>query len=109
MPIPEFEDQRIFARFSARFPLRFLNLDASSEGDAQAEDISAKGIGFVASEQLAPYTPLEMWLGIPDQGEPLYARGRVIWSKSLGSDKYRTGVSLERADLMGVSRVMRVL
>lgn len=104
-----FNDHRIFARFAARFPLRLLDLNANKECDAMVQDVSAKGLGLVASEALAPLTPLEMWLNIPDKGEPLYARGEVVWSKRLDADQYRIGVNLERADLMGLSRVLRVI
>jgi hypothetical protein len=73
------------------------------------QDVSAKGLGLVAGEALAPLTPLEMWLNIPDKGEPLYVRGEVAWSKKLAADQYRIGVNLERANLMGLSRVLRVI
>ncbi len=107
MEKPESEDKRIFARLSADLPLRFLEPDANVEGEGNTRDISAKGIGFLANKELVPNTSLEMWLGIPDRGEPLYTRGRVIWSKMIKPNQYRTGVNLEKADLMGVSRVLR--
>lgn len=102
------EDKRVFARFDADFPLRFLNLKENSEGRAQIKDISAKGIGFLAHEEVKFRTPLEMWLEIPDKCEPLYTRGEVIWSKMVAPNEYRVGVNLERADLMGMSRALRV-
>jgi hypothetical protein len=79
------------------------------EGTGQTADISAKGIGLVADVELAPNTPLEMWLEIPDKGEPLYTRGEVVWSKMMEPNKFRIGVNLEKADLMGLSRVLRVV
>jgi hypothetical protein len=102
------EDQRIFERFEARFPLRFLNLSDNKEGQGRTQDISAKGVGIVTHEELKPNTPLELWLQIPDRGEPLYMRGEVVWSISQGIDEYRTGINLEKAELMGLSRVLRV-
>lgn len=102
------EDNRIFERFKARFPLRFLNLSDNREGQGSTQDISAKGVGIVTKEQLRPNTPLEMWLEIPDRGEPLYMRGEVVWSISQGLDEYRTGINLEKADLMGLSRALRI-
>ena len=105
----EMEDRRIFERFKAALPTRFLNLKESSEGNGLTEDVSAKGIGLLAENEVAPRAPLELWLEIPDKGEPLYARGEVVWSKMLQPNKYRVGVNLERADLMGLSRVLRAL
>lgn len=104
-----FEDRRIFARFSANFPLRFLDLRSGKEGEASTQDIGAKGIGFVTKEQLQPDTLLEMWLQVPDKGEPLYARGGVVWSEMVEPNKYRVGVNLEKANLMGMSRVLRTI
>jgi hypothetical protein len=107
METKKFEDRRIFARFSTKFPLRFIDVQGNREGEAQALDISAKGIGIVTNTELVRNTSLEMWLRIPDKGEPLYARGEVVWSKPEGENAYHTGVSLEKADLMGLSRVLR--
>ncbi|MDD4980042.1 MAG: PilZ domain-containing protein [Candidatus Omnitrophica bacterium] len=101
------QDKRIFERFPASLPLRFIDLSVNKESQAQTQDISAKGIGLMTDKELSPQTPLEMWLDIPDHREPLYTRGEVAWSKLLGPDKYRVGVNLERADLMGIARILR--
>jgi hypothetical protein len=102
------QDRRIFDRFTAKFPLRLINLRENKESEALSDDVSAKGIGFTATQQVQLRTPLEMWLKIPDKGEPLYTRGEVVWSMMVEPNKYRIGVNLERADLMGLSRVLRV-
>jgi len=102
-----FEDRRIFARFPARVAIKYLNLDSNMEGQAETSDISAKGVGFVTNERLHPNTPLEMWLRVPDRGEPLYTRGEVVWSNVGTPNNFRIGVELERADLMGMARVLR--
>lgn len=104
-----FEDRRIFDRFTAKFPVKFINLRENKESEALTEDVSAKGIGFTAKEELQLRTPLEMWLNIPDKGEPLYTRGEVVWSRMVEPNKFRVGVNLEKADLMGLSRVLRVV
>jgi hypothetical protein len=103
----KFQDRRIFERFPAKLSLRFLDPKSNTEGQAQTQDISAKGIGLVTDRELAPHTPLEMWVDMPDKGEPLYTRGEVVWSKPASATEYRAGVSLEQADLMGLSRALR--
>jgi hypothetical protein len=108
MPNPNFIDRRIFERFAVKFPLRFLDLDSNSQALVETEDVSAKGMGLLTHEELRPHTPLEMWLEIPDKGEPLYSRGEVAWSEEIEPNKYRVGVNLEKADLMGISRVLRI-
>jgi len=107
MKIGESEDKRIFARFPVKLSMRFLDLLANQEMQAQAFDISAKGIGFVSTAEIKTQTPLELWLKVPDKGDPLYTRGEVVWSEMIGPNQFRTGVNLERADLMGISRVLR--
>jgi hypothetical protein len=105
----DFEDKRIFARLPVEFPLKFLNLGSNKEGYGQAQDISAKGLGMVTHDEFSPNTTVEFWLQIPDRGDPLYTRGEVIWSKRLAPNKYQTGVNLDRADLMGMSRAYRAV
>jgi hypothetical protein len=101
------EDRRIFARLPVRFPLRYFEHKSGQEGQAHTQDISAKGIGLVGNKELAPQTSLEIWVEVPDKGEPLYTRGEVVWSKELEPNLYQAGVNLEKADLMGLSRVLR--
>lgn len=103
----DMDDRRIFERFQTKFPLRFIDLKENREGSAQMQDVSAKGLGFTVRDELKLRTPLEMWLQIPDKGEPLYTRGFVAWSKMVAPNEYRIGVNLERADLMGMSRALR--
>jgi len=90
-----------------RFPLRFLDPTSGGEGKADTVDISANGLGFVTNKSIAAGTPLEMWLDIPDQHEPLYTRGEVVWSSSQPEVRQRRmGVHLEKAELMGLARVL---
>lgn len=106
----KFQDRRIFERFPVKLPLEFLGVDAGTEGQAETFDVSAKGIGLTLKQPLPLNTVLEMWLKIPDKGEPLYARGQVVWSKPAGGDLgHRLGINLEKADLMGISRVLRTI
>ncbi len=101
------DDRRIFERFQSNFPLRFIDLKGNREGAGETRDISAKGIRFMAKDDLKLRTPLEMWLKLPDKGEPFYTRGEVAWSKMIAPNEFNIGVNLERADLMGMSRVLR--
>lgn len=102
------EDRRIFQRFKVQYPLRFLEAESGREGIANTRDISARGIGLITREQLTAPTALEMWLRVPDKGEPLYTRGKVAWSKPLSENEYQVGINLERPDLMDMARVLRV-
>ncbi len=101
------EDRRVFERINTKMPVKFLDPSSGREGKADTIDISANGVGFVTNENLSALTSLEMWLGIPDYREPLYTRGRVVWSEALPeTGQQRVGVRLEKAELMGLARVL---
>lgn len=103
------DDRRIFARFTTQFPLRFLDINTGREGEGQALDISAKGISLLTDRELPADISLEMWLKFSEREETLYLRGDVIWVKRLEVDKYKVGVTLEKANLMGLSRILKTL
>ena len=101
------DDRRVFERIPAKLDVRYLDVNSGKDGQAVTRDISAKGVGLVTSAALAARTPLELWLSVPDKGEPIYTRGEVAWSAPAAEGIYHTGINLERADLMGFSRVLR--
>jgi hypothetical protein len=107
METGKMEDRRVFERFPVRFPSRFLDMTYNHEGRAEVEDVGAKGLRLLADEELKVHTPLEVWLDIPDKGEPLYTRGEVVWSHRTKGGSYDTGINLEKANLMGLSRILR--
>lgn len=104
----EMTDKRIFERFGKRLSARFIDLNSGEEGGAQTVDVSAKGLGFSTEQELKLHANLEIWLDLPEMRGPLYTRGQVVWSKEQGEHEYRAGIELEKADLMGLSQVMRV-
>jgi len=103
----DMNDHRIFERFPVDIAARYLNPDTGKEGLAKIQDVSAKGLGLTSSEELRLHAALEIWLEMKNKKESLYTRGKVVWKKSEGINNYRLGVELERADLMGISRVFR--
>jgi hypothetical protein len=103
----EMDDKRVFQRFNIRFPVKLLDLNTGQEINAETSDVSAKGLGVWSKDALKSNTPLEAWLKIPDRGDPLYTRGNVVWSKAECDGECRLGIDLERADLMGLSRILR--
>lgn len=104
----DMEDRRVFERFAANLPVKLLDVNSGQEGEGSACDVSAKGVGLITGRKLMPGSLVEVWLSIPDHGEPLYTRGTVAWSKPGESNSYRAGINLEKADLMGLSRILRV-
>jgi len=104
----DMDDHRIFERFQRNLPARFIDIDSGREGSAQTLDASARGLGLTTNYELKPHAALEIWLDISGSKEPFYTRGEVVWSRPEGSQGYRAGIELEKADLMGISRLLRV-
>jgi len=104
-----FKDRRMFERFSVEFPLEYSNFSLIKKGLAQTVDISANGIGLVTNRDLPKDILLDIWLNVPDNGEPLYTRGEVVWSSMLEDNKYMVGVKLEKPNFMGFARVLRLI
>ena len=87
--------------------MRFSKSGKEKLGEAQTIDISANGIGLISKIKLSPNTPLQMWVNMPDEHEPLFIIGRAIWHKSLGGNKrqWRIGVHFKKEHLMDLSRI----
>jgi len=101
------DDKRCCERIPADISLRFLNMYANRWSQVKMHDISIKGVGLVTEELLAPNTLLQVWLPVPGKDESLYAWGSVAWSKPDEPDRYRTGVSIETADLSPITKALR--
>jgi len=99
-------DHRVFERFRKEFSARFVGLDGK-EGMARTFDVSAKGLGLLSSQELESRSNLEIWLDVPNSTDPLYTRGQVVWSRLAETGDFCSGIELEKADLMGVSRLLR--
>ncbi len=103
------EDRRIFQRFKVKYPLRYLDIKSGREGMASTQDISARGMNIVTTEELTAPMTLEVWLTVPDRGEPLYTRAEVVWSKPVSPNEYQVGINLEKAELMALARLLRAM
>jgi len=101
------KDRRDFARFSVDLHLQFLDPVNNIKGEAQTKDISAKGIGIFTKENLPPQTDIEMWITVPKREEPLYVKGKVVWTQATEDNKYRIGINLDHIDLVGVSHILK--
>ncbi len=102
----DFENKRIYERVPIKLSLRLFDLSSNRHSLAQTQDISAQGIGVLADKELQPLSHLEMWLPILNKGESLYARGKIVWSRAIKSNKYSAGVKLEEVDSIGIRQLI---
>lgn len=98
-------DRRMFDRFEVDFSTELRYSGTYDSNFAQCCDISAGGIGLYTEEKLNPETKLELWLGIPDGHTPFKGVGRVVWSKQVQENKWRSGMEFETVDFMGLRRI----
>ena len=101
------EDRRIFERFPAKISVTYCDINCAREERAQTYDICAKGLCLVTNDFIEEESPVDIWVHIADHKEALHVRGTVVWSKLVMYNKYRTGIALPEADLMGISRILR--
>ncbi|MFA5099344.1 MAG: PilZ domain-containing protein [Candidatus Omnitrophota bacterium] len=72
-----------------------------------SHDISAQGAGLIVDRQLTAGETLEITFIMPDNGEQIHSKGRVVWVDVLGPNRYRAGVVLTEPDLRPIPMVMR--
>jgi len=102
------DERRIFERFQVNLPVKFTYLESEKEGEGRIVNISAGGGGMIVTEEkLYPGTRLQMRLSIPDNRDPLEAKGEVVWTMVHAPDIYKIGIKFDKVDLMGISRVLR--
>lgn len=103
------KERRAFPRFPVKISLRYFNLDLPGEAHTQTQNISAKGLCLTTKEALTVETPLDIWLQMPDNGEQIYIKGKVVWSNMIEPDNYRVGVSLENIELNPILLALKAI
>lgn len=103
------DDKRVFCRFALDdVPVRFKDLKVGEKAQGKCRDIGGGGAGIECGEEVRSRTPLEMWFELPDGFEPMHLLGKVAWSRMCGSS-WRIGVTFDRARLMSMARILKVL
>lgn len=101
-------DRRLFERFIVDFSAEIKAGD-QKKIDAYCCDISASGTGLFTEEKLIPNTKLEICMVIPNKHASFCSSGRVVWSRQVQENRWRSGFEFDRINLMGLSRVLEVV
>lgn len=109
MPEQEFKERRKSPRFAVTISLDHSHLSPEEIKKARTKDISAQGIGLITSEELIPNIPIELWLNMPDNGEQIHVKGKVIWLMQIEPDNYRVGIDLKDTPLKPIPLVLRIV
>lgn len=108
MANPEFVEKRLSPRFPVKIPLLYSQSQDEKVG-GQTCDISSTGLCIISSRQLPRGAGVEVVLRIPDNGEEIFTKGTVVYSKGLEGGLFRTGVKLEDKPLRPVPLVLRTI
>jgi len=104
-----FIEKRAFHRFPVNIPLNYFLSDSERMVRAQTYDISEQGLGVVTNEELPVGYCVDIRLQMIDNGEQIYRRGRVVWTKTINFNKYRAGIKLEQPGLKPIQIVLRTI
>jgi len=79
------------------------------EGVGEVTDISASGAGMIVTcGKLEDAARLDMWLEIPGRPEPLHAKGRVSWLKTIVPGIFRIGIIFDKVDFMAIAQALKL-
>ena len=109
MPEESRTEKRKFVRFLISIPLKYAKMGIKVINDSSICNISAKGLGLIAAEELPVATPLDICLKIPDNGQDIPLEAEVVWAKPFGSSKYIYGLSLKNAQIKPIPLVLRTI
>jgi hypothetical protein len=100
-------ERRIFERFSARFPTKFKDARHDFGTDVFLRDASASGAHILTTERMYLDDPVALEVEVPDGGNPLILRGKVVWSKQANAAMWEVGLRFPEIHLMEMSRLMK--
>jgi len=105
----EQKEQRIFQRFSARFPVKFKHSREDYGMDVFLRDASAKGVRIVNKKRMVLHDSVSLLVNLPDGKAPLTLNGRVVWTKTQGPDLWDVGMEFHKVNFMNLHRVFHLI
>ncbi|MCX5701058.1 MAG: PilZ domain-containing protein [Candidatus Omnitrophica bacterium] len=109
MPEGNRTEKREFVRFLIAIPLKYAKMGIKVINDSSVCNISARGLGLIAAEELPVSSPIDVCLKIPDNGQEIPLEAEVVWSKPLGASKHIYGLSLKNAQIKPIPLVLRTI
>ena len=76
------EERRRFVRLDTRLPTEYRVLPTSEAKHSVTTGISGGGVCLFVSEPIAPGTPLQVTIEVPDSSRRLTFSGEVVWCES---------------------------
>lgn len=100
-------ERRIFERFTARFPAKFKDSRDDFGSEVFLRDASASGVHILSKERLYLHDPVSLEIVVPDGGQPMVLKGKVVWSKPANAVMWEIGLQFPRVDFVNMSRLYK--
>ncbi len=101
------DDQRVFDRFMARFPVKFRYSKSNFGTNVFLRDISAEGAKIVTKEEVNLNDNLELLVDLPDGLKPMILKGQVVWSRNTHPKTWDVGLAFDKIRLMHTRRIYK--
>ncbi|MBI2870972.1 MAG: PilZ domain-containing protein [Candidatus Omnitrophica bacterium] len=90
------QDRREYPRLDVSLRVSYRILESLGEHEQTVtQDVSERGVRIPLQEGLEEGTRLELAIYIPRDPEPVYAIGKVVWSRgNSGTQLFETGIHL---------------
>ncbi|MFA5088065.1 MAG: PilZ domain-containing protein [Candidatus Omnitrophota bacterium] len=102
------DEQRLFQRFSARFPVKIKDSRDEFGTKMFLRDASAEGVKVTSRERMFINDKISLSVKLPDGNEPLNINGRVVWIKSKEPNiLWDVGLKFHQVSLMSMQRLFQ--
>ena len=100
-------ENRLFERFSARFPVKFRHTRSDFGSNVFLRDASACGVKISTREKVFLNDSVSLEVKIPDGSEPVMLNGRIVWLHSKSPSLWDAGIELHEINLMEMQRIFK--
>ena len=101
------QERRVFERFSARFPAKFKDSRDDFGSEVFLRDASAAGAHILSKERLYLDDPVSLEVIVPDGGQPMVLKGKVVWSRPANVVMWDIGLQFPKVDFINMSRLFK--
>ena len=99
------EDNRIFERFVAHFPMKLKDSSEKFGDNLYLRDASASGARFSSKERMYLYDYINLEVELPEGKQPVSLRGEIVWIKNQDRDMWDVGCKFHEVDLVHLSNL----
>jgi len=100
-------ENRLFERFSARFPVKFKHTRTDYGSEVFLRDASACGVKISTREKVFLNDSVSLEVKLPDGSEPVTINGRIVWMSNKSPSLWDVGVEMHKINLMEMQRIFK--